>query len=116
MAPPQKADDKRGSGNSFAAFPVISGERFRAGLGIFIRLRDFVLGQPGAYPRPCDLELGFAIVDVDAGPAVAAARRLAINVAVPRPLLFIVWHAAGSHDPANRQVAPDHLIVGDVAL
>jgi len=32
------------------------------------------------YPRPCDHELGNAVVEIDAVPAVVVERRLAVNV------------------------------------
>jgi hypothetical protein len=73
--------------------------------------RDVGVRQPGAYPRPCDLELGLAVIEVDAVSAAVVERRLAVKVAAPPPA-----NAADFHDPADGQAAPDHSEVVGVAL
>jgi hypothetical protein len=37
--------------------------------------------------------------------------RPALDVAIPMQLRFVGWQTARQHDPANRQAAPDHLII-----
>src|ERR1035437_2337821 len=86
---------------SFSLFPI----------GILICGRNVRIRQPGAYSRPCDLEPDLAILKVDAGPAVAAERRFAVDVAAPPPLRSMGWDTTAFHDPADGQAAPDHLIV-----
>ena len=51
-----------------------------------MRLRDVLIRQASVYPRPCDHELGNAVVEIDAVPAVVVERRLAVNVAAPPPV------------------------------
>lgn len=41
-------------------------------------LRDVPIRQPCAYPRPCDFELRFAVLQIDARSAIAAERWLAV--------------------------------------
>jgi hypothetical protein len=77
-----------------------------------LRLRDVRSGQPGAYPCPCDQELGLAVVEVNAVPAVVVERLLAVKVAAPPPPA----NAGAFHDPAYRQVAPEHGVVVRVAF
>ena len=71
--------------------------------------------QRGAYPCPCGLELGLAVIKVDAA-AVGADSGLAVHEPAPRPLRKMGWHAAALHDPANGQAAPDHGEVVVVSL
>jgi hypothetical protein len=80
-----------------------------------MRARDVIFGQSGAYRCPCGFELRLTVFEVEAAP-VSARSGLAVDVTGPRPLREVRWHAAALHDPANRQAAPDHLIVVGVAL
>jgi hypothetical protein len=59
--------------------------------------------QPRPQRRPCGAELALAIFEVNAV-AVSARARLADDVAVPRLLREVRWHAAGLHVPANRHL------------
>ena len=73
--------------------------------------------QVGAYAHPCGLELPFAVLKIGALSAIAAARRSAVHIAAPRPLIInTIRKTEIFPDPANRQVAPDHCIVVGVAL
>ena len=82
-----------------------------------MRLGDIGPGQVGAYPRPRGLELGYAVLKIGAAAVVAAKRRLAVEREAPTPLLrWGWWHAIAFHDPANRQRAPDHLIIVRLTL
>jgi len=68
-----------------------------------IRLRDVLIRQTFAYPRPCDQKLGFAVVKVNAVAAVGVERWLIVHVAAPPPA-----RCAEFHDPAYRYTPPDH--------
>src|SRR5271166_7195119 len=56
-----------------------------------------------AYPDPCSQELGLAVVDINAVPAVVGERHPVVDVAAPPPA-----SAADFHDPAYRHAAPEY--------
>src|SRR6266699_858354 len=69
--------------------------------------RDVLLGQPGPDPGPCELEPKLAVLEIDPGSPVSGRRRLPVDVATPPPMRV----AGRLHDPADRQTAPNHLVV-----
>jgi len=80
-------------------------------LGISMSLRDVIFRDAAANPGPWDAELGLAVVKVRSGPPSDAEGRLAVDVAFPPPLRRMHRRAGTFHDPADRQAAPDNLIV-----
>src|SRR5450759_1558833 len=74
---------------------VFASRRHRA------RLRDVRSGEPGAYARPCGLELPRAVIQSGAGPAVTSERWLTVKVAVPPPTRCMGRDAVAFHDPAK---------------
>ena len=85
-------------------------------LSHLMRLRDVPIRQPCAYPRPCEFELRFAVLQIGARSAIAVERWLAANIAAPRPLIDMSRKAGIFPDPANRQAAPYHSVVVEVAF
>jgi hypothetical protein len=79
------------------------GQQTRLVLQYSVRRRDVFICQPCAYPRPCDQELAFAVVEVFAVSAVLFQRWTIVHVAAPPPL-----RSADFHDPAYRHAAPEH--------
>src|SRR5258708_2233167 len=67
-------------------------------------------------PGPCDAELGLAVVKVRAGPPSDAEGRLAVDSTFPPPLRRMRRRAGAFHDPADRQAAPDNLIVVGITV
>src|SRR5258708_8016740 len=111
---PFSATSGLGNGRSSLNFmfprPVISGERFPAGLGVSMSLRDVFFRDAAANPGPCDTELGLAVVKVRAGPPSDAEGRLAVYVAFPPPLLRIHRRPRTFPAPPAPQTHPAHLI------
>jgi transposase InsO family protein len=68
------------------------------------------------YARPCDLELRFAVIEINADSAATTERRLAVQIAFPPPLRCIVRRAGAFHNSADRPAAPNHLIVVGVTI
>jgi hypothetical protein len=84
-------------------------------LTAFLCLRDVPIREPGADARPCDLELGLAVLTIGALSTIAAERWLAVHIAAPRPLLDMSRKAGILPDPANRQAAPNYCVVVTLA-
>src|ERR1035437_3367568 len=59
-----------------------------------MRLGDVRIGQASAHPRPLDLELGLAVIEIGAAAAVTAAGRLAVESEAPPPLIGMGWNAS----------------------
>src|SRR5258705_6701556 len=93
----------------------MDGVFWTATLTAFLRLRDVPIRQPGADARPCDLELGLAVLKIRALSAIAAERWLAVHIAAPRPLIDMSRKTGILPDPANRQAAPNYCVVLTVA-
>ncbi len=94
---------------------AIDGGFWAVTLAASLRLRNVPIRQPGADARPCDLELGLAVLKISALSAIAAERWLAVHIAAPRPLIDMSRKTGILPDPANRQAAPNYCVVVTVA-
>jgi hypothetical protein len=92
----------------FRAAALISRRCLGADLGVSMRRRDVVIGEPGADARPCRPEFRLGIVEIGRGSAVTGGYRPAAEIAIPCSLRLAGRRADGAHDPADGEAAPDH--------